>query len=334
MRVRPEQLPQQLKKGLNAIYLISGEEPLLMQEACDAVRQACTHAGVTERERISIEKADSWQQLLSCGANMSLFGDRKLIELNLPSGKPGREGGKALQDYLDIAGDDILLIIAGKIDKASTNSKWFKALDQNGVIVQVWPINAGQLPGWLQQRAQQAGLTIDSEALALLQHQVEGNLLAAAQEIEKLKLLSDNGNVSAATVSASVGSSARYDVFGMVDACLSGRASDALRMLHGLRGEGTASAVVLWALAKEINVLLQLQDAKNRGQDPASLYRSMRIWDSKAKLLSQALSRHNTQSLSHLNELATKADGSIKGFVSTGKPWDNLAAVAAALSTS
>ncbi|PIE39723.1 MAG: DNA polymerase III subunit delta, partial [Gammaproteobacteria bacterium] len=314
MRARPEQLPRQLNEGLAPLYLLSGDEPLLLQEACDAVRKACTAAGITERERITIEKPDNWQQLLSSAANMSLFGDRKLIELQLPSGKPGREGGKALQDYLDIAGDDVLLIIAGKIDKASTNSKWFKALDKAGVIVQVWPISPGQLPGWLRQRGKQAGLTIDDEALALLQHQVEGNLLAAAQEIEKLKLLCEDGQVSAATVSASVGSSARYDVFGMVDASLSGRAEDALRMLNGLRGEGTASAVVLWALAREIQILLQLQDAKNRGQDPTSLYRSLRIWDSKARLLNQALARHDTQSLSKLNELASAADGSIKGF--------------------
>lgn len=333
MRLRPEQLPQHLNKGLAPLYLVSGEETLLMQEACDAVRQACQQQHISERERISIEKDAHWPQLLAAGANLSLFGERKLIELNLPSGKPGREGSKALQTYLQAGSDDILLIIAGKIDKASTNSKWFQALDKAGVVVQVWPVGPQQLPQWLRQRCQAAGLDIAPDALELLQHQIEGNLLAAVQEIEKLKLLAEGNTIDAATVSASVGSSARYNLFGMVDAALQGNSADALRMLNGLRGEGTEPAVVLWALAKELQLLHQINDAKGRQQPLPALFKQLRIWDSKARLLSHALSRHNTASLTRLTHLASQADGSIKGFAD-GKPWDNLALLVLAVSQS
>jgi len=332
VRLRPEQLPKQLQQTLQPVYLVSSDEPLLLQESCDLIRAAAKEQGCSDREVLEVDKSFNWQQLLSSAANMSLFGDRKVIELRIPSGKPGTEGSKALIKYLEMESEDLLLIIAGKIDKASTNSKWFKALDQAGAIVQIWPIDARQLPRWLEQRLHSAGLSITPDALDLLCQRLEGNLLAAVQEVEKLRLLATDQQIDARTVTASVADNARFDLFGMADSALKGDTTYSLRMLHGLRSEGTEPAVILWALSREIRFLHQLQSAAERGENLQQVCRSLRIWDSKAALLKSALSRHTANSLTELLTLATKADGSIKGFAD-GKPWDNLAALVLTLCT-
>ena len=256
---------------------------------------------------------------------MSLFADRKLVELRIPSGKPGAEGSKALQEYLQVSdgSEDILLIIAGKIDKQSTNSKWYKALDAAGATVQVWPVDAKDLPRWLQQRVSAAGMAIDNEALQLLCDRVEGNLLAAVQEVEKLKLLAEGGQITAATVTASVSNNARYNLFDMTDNALKGNAAGSLKMLHGLRGEGTEPAVALWALLREIRTLYQAQQAVDAGQNPQQALSALRVWKNRMGLMQGALGRHSRNSLNSLLEQATAVDGSIKGFAG-GKPWDNL----------
>ena len=182
MPVKPEQLVPQLERGLRRCYLVSGDETLIVEESADAVRNAARAGGCTEREVIEISGAGDWQQLLQSAGAMSLFADRKLIEIRLPSGKPGAEGSKAIQEYLAIDSEDVLLIIAGKVDKSSQRAKWFTALDREGVVVQVWPVGRHELPTFLQRRLKAAGLTADREALQLLADRVEGNLLAAVQE--------------------------------------------------------------------------------------------------------------------------------------------------------
>ena len=182
MQLRPEQLAQHLKQGPAACYLLSGEEPLLIKECADTIRAASRAAGCLEREVIDIgANSNDWQQLTQSAGALSLFADRKLIELRLPSGKPGTEGSKALQEYLALNSDDILLIVAGKIDKQSQRSKWYTGLDNAGVVIQVWPVRASELPRWLAQRMSAAGLQVQPEALSLLAERVEGNLLAAVQ---------------------------------------------------------------------------------------------------------------------------------------------------------
>ena len=289
MRLYPEKLADHLQQKLLPVYLVSGDEPLLLQECCDQIRQKARAENCNEREIIEGGVSNfNWQDILHSASNMSLFADRKLIELRLPSGKPGAEGSKALCEYLDIAsGDDVLLIVSGKIDKQSTNSKWYKALDKAGVTVQVWPVDAKNLPRWLQQRVRNAGMSIDDDALRLLCERLEGNLLAAVQEVEKLKLL-----VS-------------------------------LRMLYGLRAEGTEPPVVLWALVREIRTLYEAQLDCDSGQSTQQALSSRRVWQNRMPLMQAALTRHNTHSLSLLLEQAARADGSIKGFAD-GKPWDNL----------
>ncbi len=326
MRLYPEKLSGELKKQLLPVYLVSGEEPLLVQECCDAVRAAARAAGCASRELI--EGADSrnfdWQALLNSAADMSLFGDRKLIELHLPSGKPGAEGSKAIVEYLErSSGDDVLLLVFGKIDKQSTNSKWFKALDKAGATVQVWPVKAHELPRWLQQRLAAAGLEIDRDALDLLSDRVEGNLLAAVQEVEKLKLLAEGGRVSAATVTSAVSDNARYNIFDMADRALAGNAAESIKMLRGLRGEGTEPTIALWSLLKDIRTLQQARSAVDAGQRPQQVLSDLRVFKNRLDLMQSALQRHNRGSLIRLLSQAAATDGSIKGFAD-GRPWDQL----------
>ena len=325
MRLYPEKLADHLQQKLLPVYLVSGDEPLLLQECCDQIRQKARAENCNEREIIEGGVSNfNWQDILHSASNMSLFADRKLIELRLPSGKPGAEGSKALCEYLDIAsGDDVLLIVSGKIDKQSTNSKWYKALDKAGVTVQVWPVDAKNLPRWLQQRVRNAGMSIDDDALRLLCERMEGNLLAAVQEVEKLKLLAADSKITMQTVTEAVSDNARYNLFDMADNALKGNASVSLRMLYGLRAEGTEPPVVLWALVREIRTLYEAQLDCDSGQSTQQALSSRRVWQNRMPLMQAALTRHNTHSLSLLLEQAARVDGSIKGFAD-GKPWDNL----------
>lgn len=325
MRLYPEKLADHLQQKLLPVYVVSGDEPLLLQECCDQIRQKARAEHCNEREIIEGGVSNfNWQDILHSASNMSLFAHRKLIELRLPSGKPGAEGSKALCEYLDIAsGDDVLLIVSGKIDKQSLNSKWYRALDKAGVTVQVWPVDAKSLPRWLQQRVRNAGMSIDDDALQLLCERMEGNLLAAVQEVDKLKLLTAGSRITVQTVTEAVSDNARYSLFDMADKALQGNASASLRMLHGLRAEGTEPPVVLWALVREIRTLYETQLDCDSGQSAQQALSARHIWQNRIPLMQAALTRHNTHSLSLLLEQAALVDGSIKGFAG-GKPWDNL----------
>ena len=325
MRVSPDQLGTQLQRQLAPVYLVSGDEPLQLQECCDLIRREARAQGCTDREVIDAGGSGfDWHELLHSASSMSLFAERKLVELRLPSGKPGAEGSKALCEYLDIAsGDDVLLVVAGKIDKQSTNSKWFKALDQAGAVIQVWPVDARSLPRWVRQRVAAAGMSIDDEALQLLCDRVEGNLLAASQEVEKLKLLVSDSQVTARAVLDSVSDNARYSVFELADKALQGDAAGSLHMLHGLRGEGTEPTVVLWSLTREIRTLHEVQLDCPHGQGVMQALNARRVWKNRISLMQAALARHNPQSMALLLQQASKVDGSIKGYAG-GRPWDNL----------
>ncbi len=332
MRLRPEQLTAHLQQTLQAVYVVSGDEPLLVQECCDQIRRAARAAGCAERELFEVGVAGfRWSDLVASAASLSLFSDRKLTELRVPGGKPGAEGSKAIIEYLGLAAQDsLLLLVAGKIDKQSMQSKWFKALEGCGVVVQVWPVDARSLPRWLEQRVQAAGLRIDSDALQLLCERVEGNLLAAVQEVEKLALLAEAGHISVETVVASVAENARYNPFELADIALRGDARAGLRMLHGLRAEGTEPAVVLWALAKDIRTLHQLHGDCAGGKSLQQAMQARRVWKNRMSLLQGALARHDRDSLHHLLEQATAVDGSVKGYA-PGKPWDHLESLVVAL---
>jgi len=324
MQLQPGSLAAHLKRQLLPAYLVSGDEPLQVQECCDQIRAAARAAGCTDR--LLIEAGDArfdWRELAQGAAEMSLFAERRIIELRLPSGKPGAEGSRALCDYLGRAGDDVLLLVAGKIDKASLSSKWFRALDKAGATVQVKPVKARDLPNWLRQRLGAAGLGIDNDALRLLCERVEGNLLAAVQEVEKLKLLAADNHITLATAAAAVTDNARYDVFGMTDSALLGDTASSLRMLRGLRAEGTEPVLALWALAREIRLLHDIQLECEHGGNVQRALAARKVWPSRMATLQAALARRDGDGWAQLLALALKVDGCIKGYA-PGAPWDEL----------
>lgn len=323
MPVRPEHLARELEGRLRPVYLISGDETLLVQECADQVRAAARRGGCSERRVLDAgDRSFRWQDLLDDAGNLSLFAEQRLLELRIPSGKPGKDGSQALQAYLDSAAEgDVLLIVAGKIDKASTSSKWHKAIDAAGITVQVWPVAAHELPRWLEQRAKAQGLQIEREALGLLAERVEGNLLAAVQELEKLRLISDGERIGIDQVTSAVANSARFSLFGMIDIALAGRVEDALRMLHGLRAEGAQPAALVWGLSRELHLLRALINARDAGRSPVQAMTEARVWKSRQGAVGAALARHNQDSCASLLQITGKLDASTKGF-GPGNPWE------------
>jgi DNA polymerase-3 subunit delta len=323
-KLRADQLDGALKRQLAPIYLVSGNEPLLVQEACDAIRQTARSQGFNERERHNVDNSFNWEELLASANSLSLFAERKIIELRIDNGKPGTEGGKALATYAQHASpDNLLLVVMPKLDGTSQRTKWFKALEQAGAFIQVWPIAGPQLPRWIEQRMHAAGLNADTGAIDLLCSRIEGNLLAAAQEIEKLKLLAPDGQITAETIAGTVADSARYNVFDLTDKALHGDARGAIKTLQGLRGEGTDATVVLWALAKEVRTLANLAQAQQQGQNFDWACKNAGVWDRRKPLMQNALRRFKLAQLHMLLRKANGIDKAIKGM-RTASPWDEL----------
>lgn len=325
MKLRAEQLPAWLQKGLAPVYLVSGDEPFQVDQAVNAIRQQAREQGYTDRQVLHADARFDWQNLRAATANLSLFAEKQLIELRLPTGKPGTEGSKALQAYLDNPpADTLLLIISAKLDKTQQNSKWYKAIDRAGVTLAVWPIDAAQLPGWLKQRMALREMQPSEAALQLLVDRIEGNLLAADQELEKLRLLNGPGPIDAEQVAAAVADSARYDLFSLVDVTLSGDRVRAQRMLYGLRGEGVEAILVLWALSREIRSLAGMAAALEDGQPLAGVLQQYRVWDKRKAPVSAALRRHPQAALwRSLLQRCGQIDRCLKGQAA-GEPWEEL----------
>ncbi len=314
MKVQANQLSSHLKSTLAPCYLVSGDEHLLVDEALDALRGCARDAGFLSRELQVATSGFDWNQLLESGASLSLFAERRVIELRLPTGKPGRNGSQAIVDLLDKLDDDLMLIVVTpKLDRSAQNSKWVKSLDAKGVHVPVWPVEARDLPGWIAARCRKAGLDADTDAVRLIAGRVEGNLLAASQEIEKLRLILGEGKVTSEQVAGAVADSSRFDVFKLSDAALSGNARRAARILYGLQAEGTPIVIVLWSLAKEIRTLSSLAFAARRREDMGSAMRKNGVWQQRQALVRSALSRHTTASLSDLLVEVSIADATAKG---------------------
>lgn len=321
MRLRAEQLAQHLHKGLAPVYLVSGDEPLQLNEACDTIRNAAREAGAENREVMEAGSGFDWNSLLAEAASFSLFAEQKIIDLRIPNGKPGREGGKALAEYCSNPPPDTLLLLTlPKLDRQQQNSKWFKAIDKLGAVVQIWPVEVQQLPRWIGQRMHRAGLEPTQEAVQMLAERVEGNLLAAHQEIEKLLLLHGTGPIDAEQLASAVADSARYDVFELVDSALRAEPARCLHILEGLRGEGVAAPVVLWALHREIAQLgaIAVDGAKGVSVDHAMS--RAKIWDKRKPLVRQAVGRlRPVQWLSLLDDCQA-ADAAAKG-ADPRDPW-------------
>jgi DNA polymerase-3 subunit delta len=321
MKVRPDQLRQHLNKGLQAMYFVCGDEPLQVIEAVDAIRSAARDKGFTEREVMDVDSHFDWSELLDAGNSMSLFAEQRILELRMPSAKPGKVGAQALLDYAQRPAQDAVLIISSaKIDSGTKNTKWFKTLHQLGVVVQSWPIPAHELPRWIERRMRASGLSSSQQAIALLAERVEGNLLAAAQEIDKLFLLYGATDISLEQVTAAVADSARYSIYDLVDSALSGDLTRTTRIVGGLKSEGVEPVLVLWALTRELRLLTGIAEA-NLPVDAA--ISKARVWDSRKALLRKALSRHSVARWKAFLKRCGKIDRVIKG-IDPGRAWDEL----------
>ena len=320
MKLSPDTLPSHLQQQLLPAYLISGDEPLLAGEAADAVRARAKAAGFTEREVHFLERGSDWNDVRASASTLSLFGARRIVELRLSSAKPGAAGNAALVQMLETPDTDrLLLILAPRLDRDAQGADWVRAVEAHGAWVEVWPVEPGRLVQWLRGRCRRLQLDVSDDALELLAERTEGNLLAAHQELEKLRLLAVDGRVTAEAVLASVADSARFDVFQLGEAVLAGEAARALRVLAGLRAEGVEPTLALWALTKAVRDLWNAVTAAP-GQRPRALPRQ-------AAALEKAARRAPRLSFAGLTMRAARADRMIKGRLS-GDPWDEMALLA------
>ncbi len=333
MRLQAEQLDTHLSGELAPIYVVSGDEPLLVQEACDNIRSTARARGFTGRELFEARQHFDWQQILNEANSLSLFADKKILELRIPTGKPGKEGGKFFQEYCqNICADNLLLVIFPKLDRSATNSKWFRTLDSHGATTQVWPVTATQMPNWINRRLLKADIKANKQAVEILADRVEGNLLAANQEIEKLKLLiEDDGIIDAETMSSVVSDSARFSVFNLVDRALEGDGDGAARTLYGLRNEGTEPGAVLWALTRELRTLAKAAEQIADGAHTDSALKSLGVWKQRQTLMRNALKRLRSGQLSILLRQAGNVDRAIKGM-SQDSPWQELTTMVLSIS--
>ena len=324
MKLNFTQLGSHLTKILHPVYFISGDEPFQIDESARLIREAAKAQGYTEREVYHVDRSFDWDQLSHSAGSMSLFAERKVIELRIPTGKPGDKGSKALVAYTSqLPEDNLLLVVSGKLDASQTKSKWFKALDAAGATLAVWPLEIQQLPAWLKQRMQLRGLQPTEDALTVLAEQVEGNLLAADQELEKLRMLYGEGTITAEQVVEAVSDSARFDAFALVDVALQGDAARVSRILHGLKGEGEDVLHILGALMYQLRMLEKMSRAVSSGQHLEQVFSQYRIWDKRKVVLSAGLSRHGLKRWQAFLLVAGRIERMCKGLV-VGKPWDEL----------
>lgn len=324
MQIQPEQFESRLRGELANVYFISGDDPLRVTEAADAVRSRARASGFDEREVLTVTAGFDWNSLAAAAGSLSLFAARRVIDLRLPGGKPGEAGAKALRAYAEAPPEDTLLLItSGKLEPAARKSRWVEALDRVGVVVFVWPLDNRQLPAWVRTRMQRRGLEATPEAAALLAERVEGNLLACVQEIDKLYLLQGAGRVDARDIASAVADSARFDVYDLVDTALAGDGARGMRILNGLQGEGVAPAVVLWALARDLRQLAAMAQALAGGQVLPQVLARFKVWQSRGTTFSRALQRLSGAACNRLLRRCALIDRVIKGQ-EAGNAWDEL----------
>ena len=329
MKLPFARLDAQLAKSLAPVYLLAGDEPLQKMEAADAIRAAAQKQGFSERQVIDVEAGFDWSQLEGEAAAMSLFAERKIIDLRLPSGKPGRDGSRAIVNYLAHPPEDNLLLIqTGKLDRGAMNSAWVKAIDKAGVVMQIWDLNPADTLKLVAERLERAGFQADRDAARLLTERVEGNLLAAVQEIEKLRLIREPGPLSVEDVAAAVADSARYTPFELADAALLGDARRALKILRGLEGEGVHPNVILWGLARDVRVLADYSALQTHGHSPQAAMQG--VWKNRQSMLHRAVRRLDADGWAGLLRHCARIDRIAKG-IGEGNVWDELLQLTLAL---
>ncbi len=328
MKISGDNLNTALAKGVGHIYLVSGDEPLLVNEAADAIRAKARAQGFTERELHVVERGFDWQALLSGSRALSLFAERKILEIRL-SGAPGEQGADVLVSLAaDPSPDTLVLVITGKLDGRTLNSRWVNAIDKHGVVVQVWPVELARLPAWIRERLARHGLKADPAAAALLAERVEGNLLAAHQEVEKLALLMPQGTITAEAVVDAVADSARFDVLQLGEAAMRGQIARALRILEGLHGEGVEPTLVLWALNKDLQWIARAQALMRNGRSADMAMNALYVWRPRQAAMKLALNRLTATDVRGLLMDAANVDRAIKGALRSD-PWIELEALVA-----
>jgi len=334
MQLRAEALGPHLAKGLARIYTVHGDEPLLAQEAADQIRAAAKAQGFGERQIFIVSGAYfDWAPVLAAAQAMSLFAERQFIEIRIPGGKPGKDGSEALQRYAEAAPDDVLtLVTLPKLDKTQLSSAWFMALDAHGVSIRVEPVERRMLPAWLAQRLKAQGQSVPEgddgqRALAFFADRVEGNLLAAHQELQKLALLHPKGELTLEHIEAAVLDVARFDVFKLSEAVLSGNVPRILRMLDGLEAEGEAAVLVHWNLAEDARALARVRAALDAGRPLPMAMREARVWGAKERLIERIAPRLETVQAGRLVQAAQVCDGLVKGLRHPDWPGDPWAAL-------
>jgi DNA polymerase III subunit delta len=336
MQLVANQLGAHLQKGLQSLYTLHGDEPLLIQEAADALRTAARLQGYSERTSHTVSGAHfDWSEVLAAGGSLSLFADKQIVELRIPSGKPGKDGSQALQQIAEAAkGNDntLTLVILPRLDKLAKTSGWFMALEGNGITLQVEPVERNALPQWIAQRLSRQGQRVvagedGQHALQFFADRVEGNLLAAHQEIQKLALLYPPGELTFGQIESAVLNVARFDVFKLSEAVLAGQTIRVQRMLDGLQAEGEAEVLVHWALSEDIRALKRVMDAMGQGRPLPMALREQRIWGIKERLFERVIPRLTDTTMSNLLQAAHQVDGIVKGLKQPDwptQPWQAL----------
>ena len=323
MPIKLEQLAGSLQRGLAKIYLIGGEEPLLLQECCDQIREAAKAQGFVERELLQVDRSFDWSELEQAAAP-SLFASQKIIDLRLRTGKPGQKGAKVLTQWAEAPDPNMILLIScEQWDTGSRKSKWASKLDKAGVRVDIWPINARELPGWLEQRMLQHGMQPEPEVLRLLADRLEGNLLAAKQEIDRLALIKGAGTVTVNDVLKVVVDSSRFDAFALAEHMLSGNLRDGLRVAAGLKRMNTPLPLLLGALLKELKTTEAFRLAMRGGEQETMVFRRLNVWYNRQNTVRAAARRLDTRKLFGAFKTLALIDRQSKGRAA-GDPWQSL----------
>ncbi len=332
MKLYPDKLDAHLARQTAPVYLLHGDEPYQMMQLSDKLREHARKQGFDERQVLIANEEADWSAFREAADSLSLFSERRIIELRLPTGKPGRTGGDVLKQYCVNPPDDVMLIItSAKLDRGGSSSAWFKAIDKVGVTVALWPIEPAKLHRWLSDQLSAKGLNATKEAVALITDRVEGNMLAAAQEVERLALLYPAGELSAEQVLSAVADSARYSINDLVQAALSGQSARSIRIVRGLREEAVAPVLILWSLSQEIRSGTRAAEAQEQGAPIDSALKGAGVWQSRAAPLKKAMSRHNAASWLSMLTTASHLDRVVKGHAS-GDVWDNIESLCVQLS--
>jgi DNA polymerase-3 subunit delta len=324
MQLRAEQLAAHLARELASVYVVHGDEPLIALEAADAVRAAARKRGFSDREVFEPGRSFDWSELTHSLASLSLFGGKKIVELRLPGGKPGAQGGEAIAQYCERPSPEVLLLVSlPRLDRMSQGTAWFGALSSAGVLIDVWPVERSRLPAWISERLARQGQRAPREALEFLADRVEGNLLAAHQEVQKLSLVAPEGELSLDTVRDAVANVARYDAYTACEAMLAGDAARYVRVIDGLKSEGEAATLVLWTLSEELFALARIQAGAAAGRSLDELLRENRVWGPRQRPMRAAASRVPAAAVERALAHAAAIDRAIKG-VGAGEPWDEF----------